>query len=224
MAKLAQDGYVTMEDLADRWDTAETARTAAPAELEFARNAHINEAQEKFIAMRIYQCVRRAKSAVEHSPGRYGGPTSPGKSPLGGPLDVLCDRKQLLKNWDDVVKLPRPKLEFQGSHAHLKKQWKFCSQVEVGWFQIKHIVSALPEMDERPINTKRKITLNGWGREEEEEERRVPTTREQLRAHLVFRNRLLMCLSRTWRNGIPFSGEKTLQTGNQLPASSATVC
>ena len=84
MAKLAQDGYVTMEDLADRWDTAETARTAAPAELEFARNAHINEAQEKFIAMRIYQCVRRAKSAVEHSPGRYGGPTSPGKSPRGG--------------------------------------------------------------------------------------------------------------------------------------------
>jgi len=39
MAKLAQDGYVTMEDLADRWDTAETARTAAPAELEFTRNA-----------------------------------------------------------------------------------------------------------------------------------------------------------------------------------------
>ena len=49
MAKLAQDGYVTREDLADRWDTAETARTAAPAELDFARNTHITEAQEKFI-------------------------------------------------------------------------------------------------------------------------------------------------------------------------------
>jgi len=51
-------------------------------------------------------------------------------------------------------------------------------------------------MDERRLNTKRKITLNGWEREEEEEERKVPTTREQLkRAHLVFRNTLLMCLS-----------------------------
>ena len=196
MAKLAQDGHVTREDLADRWDTAETARTAAPAVLDFARNAHITEAQEKFIAMRIYQCVRHAKSAVEHSPGRYGEAASPGKSTLGGSLDALCDRKQLLKNWDDVVKLPRPKLEFQGSETFLKKQWKYCSQGEIGWSQIKHIVSALPEMDERPISTRRKITLNGWEREEEEEERKVPTTREQLkRAHLVFRNTLLMCLS-----------------------------
>ena len=94
-----------------------------------------------------------------------------------------------------MVKLPRPKLEFQGSETFLKKQW-YCSQGEIGWSQIKHIVSALPEMDERPISTRRKITLNGWEREEEEEERKVPTTREQLkRAHLVFRNTLLMCLS-----------------------------
>jgi hypothetical protein len=121
---------------------------------------------------------------------------SPGKSTLGGSLDALCDRKQLLKNWDDVVKQPRPKLEFQGSDTFLKKQWKYCSHGEIGWFQIKHIVSALPEMDERPISTRRKITLNGWEREEEEEERNLPTTREQLkRAHLVFRNTLLMCLS-----------------------------
>ena len=54
-AKLARDGYVTMEDLADRWDTPENARNHAPQELEFQRNAHITEAQEKFVAMRIYQ-------------------------------------------------------------------------------------------------------------------------------------------------------------------------
>ena len=86
MAKLAQDGYVAMEDLADRWDTAETASTAAPAELDFAGNAHITEAQEKFVAVRIYQCVRHANCAVEHSPGRYGEAASPGKSTLGGHL------------------------------------------------------------------------------------------------------------------------------------------
>ena len=73
--------------------------------------------------------------------------------------------------------------------------WKYCSQGEIGWFQIKHIISALPEMDERPIKTKRQLTVNGWEREEEDEERKAPTTREQLkRAHTVFRNSLLMCI------------------------------
>ena len=112
-------------------------------------------------------------------------------------MDSLCDRKQLLKNWDDIVKLPRPKLELQGSDPYIKKQWKYCWQWEIGWFQMKHIISALAEMDERrerPMKTKRQITLNGWDREDEEEERKPPSTREQLkRAHLVFRNTLLMC-------------------------------
>ena len=71
-----------------------------------------------------------------------------------------------------------------------------CAKGEIGWFNIKHIVSALPEKDERPIKTKRKITINGWDREEEEEERRNPTTYEQLkRAHQVFRNTLLLCMT-----------------------------
>ena len=194
-AKLARDGYVTMEDLADRWDTPENARNHSPQELEFQRNAHITEAQEKFVAMRIYQCVRHAKSVVLNQPSASAGPLSQPKSTLAGAMDSLCDRKQLLKNWDDLVKLPRPKLEFQGSDAYLRKQWKYCSQGEIGWFQIKHIISALPEMDERPIKTKRQLTVNGWEREEEDEERKALTTREQLkRAHTVFRNSLLMCI------------------------------
>ena len=55
VAKMADDGYVTMEDLADRWGTAENARTSFPAELNFTRDANIPEAQEKFVAMRVYQ-------------------------------------------------------------------------------------------------------------------------------------------------------------------------
>ena len=120
-AKLARDGYVTMEDLADRWDTPENARNHSPQELEFHRNAHITEAQEKFVAMRIYQCVRHAKSVVLNQPSASTGPLSQPKSTLAGAIDSLCDRKQLLKNWDDLVKLPRPKLEFQGSDAYLRK-------------------------------------------------------------------------------------------------------
>ena len=184
-----------MEDLADRWDAPENARNEAPQELEFRRNAHITEAQEKFVAMRIYQCVRHAKSVVLNQPAASTGPPSHHKSALAGSLESLCDRKQLLKNWDDVAKMPRPKLEFQGSDSYLRKQWKYFSQGEIGWFQIKHIISALPEMDERPIKTKRQLTVNGWETEEEDEERKAPTTREQLkRAHTVFRNSLLMCI------------------------------
>ena len=45
------------------------------------------------------------------------------------------------------------------------------------------------------IKTKRQLTVNGLEREEEDEERKAPTTREQLkRAHTVFRNSLLMCI------------------------------
>eukprot|EP00435_Cladocopium_sp_Y103_P060109 s690_g21.t2 len=195
MARLATEGYVTMEDLADRWDTAATARTAAPAELGFAHNAHITDAQEKFVAMRIFQNVRHAKQLVSTLSGGPSETASPTKNQLAGGLDSLCDRKQLLTNWDNQVKLPRPKLEFQGSDAYLKKQWKCCSQGEIGWFQMKHIVSALPEMDERPIKTRRQVTVNGWEREDEDEERKAPTTRDQLkRAHQVFRNTLLMCV------------------------------
>ena len=112
-AKLAKDGYVNMEDLADRWDTPENARTAAPAELEFQRNAHVPEIQEKFVAVRIYQCVRHAKSVVDTPLTSSTGGPAPLQSPMAGQLEALCDRKQLLKNWDDVIKLPRPKLEFQ---------------------------------------------------------------------------------------------------------------
>lgn len=195
MAALARGGYTTMEDLADRWDTPATARAQSPGELGFSQGAHVTAAQEAFIAMRIYQCVRKAKEVVESKTGGLSEASSPGKLPTSF-LDTLCDRKQLLKNWDDVIKLPRPKLEFQGSDSYLKKQWKYCSQGEIGWFQIKYVVSALPEMDERPIKTKHKITVNGWDREDEDEERKAPTTREQLkRAHLVFRTTLLMCMT-----------------------------
>ena len=146
-------------------------------------------------------------------------------------MDSLCDRKQLLKNWDDIVKLPRPKLELQGSDPYIKKQWKYCWQWEIGWFQMKHIISALAEMDERPMKTKRQITLNGWDREDEEEERKPPSTREQLkRAHWCFATpcscvrhhfpSLLISTQRikTWRIGMHSSGGRTLQRGSHLPA------
>ena len=55
-------------------------------------------------------------------------------------------------------------------------------------------MSALPEEGERPSSTHKKITVDGWDREDEEEVRSHPTSRRQLeRLHQTFRTTLLMC-------------------------------
>ena len=65
---------------------------------------------------------------------------------------------------------------------------------ELGYIPAKHIVNALPEEGERPSSTHKKITVDGWDREDEEEVRSHPTSRRQLeRLHLTFRTTLLMC-------------------------------
>ena len=57
----------------------------------------------------------------------------------------------------------------------------------------RRIISALPEVDERPVKTRRRATVDGWEKEEEDEERVAPATRSQLeQMHLVFRNTLVM--------------------------------
>ena len=64
---------------------------------------------------------------------------------------------------------------------------------ELGYIPAKHIESA-PEEGERPSSTHKKITVDGWDREDEEEVRSHPTSRRQLeRLHLTFRTTLLMC-------------------------------
>ena len=56
-------------------------------------------------------------------------------------------------------------------------------------------ISALPDQDERPIKTSKKVTVDGWEKEEEEETRKLPTTRRQLEhMHLIFRTNLLMAI------------------------------
>ena len=71
MAKMGEDGYVTMEDLAGRWDTAGNARANSPLD-------HGVTADEgKFMAMRMYQCVRHAKAMVSTGTGLTPGTSSP---------------------------------------------------------------------------------------------------------------------------------------------------
>ena len=74
-----------------------------------------------------------------------------------------------------------------------KKQRRLIAKGELGYIPAKHIVSALPEEGERPANTHKKVTVDGWEREDEEEVRSHPTSRRQLeRLHMTFRTTLLM--------------------------------
>ena len=203
MARMAADGYCSVEDLADRWPTITEARNNSPADLQFRHTdrggALITQEKTNHLAMRISQCIRQAQQLLGTGALNQGpmGPagllqTATQAAPL---LDALCDRRQLLQTWTAVVQLPIPRLEDQGSDALLKKQFKLCAQGEVGWIASKYIISALPDQDERPIKTTKKVTVDGWEKEEEEETRKLPTTRRQLEhMHLVFRTNLLMAI------------------------------
>ena len=142
----------------------------------------------------------RDASALLECPGQLGPGGQPKGSPSGpagptkAPLEVLCDRRQLEDAYVAIHGTPKPRLEFQGSDGYLKKQWRLIAKGELGYIPAKHIVSALPEEGERPSSTHKKITVDGWDREDEEEVRSHPTSRRQLeRLHQTFRTTLLMC-------------------------------
>ena len=116
---------MTIEDLADRWDTPQSARTNGPAELGFRDGENgFNAKKSAYASMKLYQVVRAAKDLVQ------GAPNSPSASGVatgrGMPLtEVLCERAQLEKEhmtkWN-VPKLPkhacRPHRSFI-NHYHL---------------------------------------------------------------------------------------------------------
>ena len=193
-ARLAQDGYVTVEDLGDRWTPPEGANTQGPRDLQFEDGQNgFNANTSRFTAMRLLQAVRVAKSVFQTNL-QMGRPTA--TEPPGirkGPLDTLCDRRILEEAYATAYKCLKPKLETQGSDAYLKRQFRHIAAGELGHIQSKHIVGALPEDGERPIKTTRKVSVDGWDRADEEETRADPRTRHQLeRMHMVFRTTLLM--------------------------------
>eukprot|EP00434_Breviolum_minutum_P041685 symbB.v1.2.037085.t1/scaffold5381.1/size27835/3 len=191
--RLGSENYVTVEDLADRWDSAQVARQQGPRELGFEANHNgFTAASSGFAAMKLFQVVRAAKEMIQTHPAVLATP-GPGPSRPLSLSEVLCERPQLEKEFAAKWGIPKPQYRDQGSDALLR-----LLQQRRDWFHIhsKYIISALPEEGERPIKTRKKITVDGWEKEEEEEERAAPTTRRQLeRLHLIFRNTLLMCLA-----------------------------
>ena len=65
-------------------------------------------------------------------------PSSLGLEPRSGTgIEALCDRKQLLWDWDTNTGCIKPKLGMQESDNFLKHQFKHCAQGEIGFFRQK---------------------------------------------------------------------------------------
>jgi hypothetical protein len=197
-AELASKGYTQLEDLADRWDTPQEARTKGPATLHFKDGDNgYNKETEEFTAMKLYQVVRAAKLQVSGGPSA----SSPQPSHTGatvsplGQLDHNYDRDHLLHIYLAKTGLPRPPMEAQGSDSLLKAQFRHCSQGTIGFIPAKHLISFFPEEGEQPFKRRRLSLSNTFVRDEEDEERQYPQNRRQLeRMHQVFQTSLLMCL------------------------------
>ena len=64
-AQMAEDGYVTMEDLACRWVSAEKGREEGPKDLKFRDGENgFDKAISDFSATRLYQAVLQARSLI----------------------------------------------------------------------------------------------------------------------------------------------------------------
>ena len=195
-ATLSDEGFVSMEDLATRWDSPDRARETAPRELGFApNNNRYTEVTSRLIAARMFQVVHAAQRSMGVGAHATAGPGPHTPGDTAPNLTVSCERGQLERVWEEKTKLTKPKLALQGSDQLMKRQFKLCAGGEIGFIPMKYLVSALPEPGERPWKTAKKTTVDGWDREDEVEERGEPKTRHQLeRMHAVFRNTLLMCV------------------------------
>ena len=196
--EMGRQGYTTVGDLADRWNSPEEARLNGPRDLDFEEGQHGFTARiTEFTAMRLLQAVRTARQMTT-TPGGHqvAGLQSRGMASMGSTLEATMDRRSLEEAYMKTFAQNRPKLEHQGSDALLKRQCRFVNRGELGFIQVKHIVSALPEEGERPTKTSKRFTLDGFEGTEEEEIRANPTARRQLeRMHMVFRTTLLMCIA-----------------------------
>ena len=64
-AQMAEDGYVTMEDLACRWVSAEKSREDGPKDLKFRDGENgFDKSTSDFSAMRLYQAVLQARMLI----------------------------------------------------------------------------------------------------------------------------------------------------------------
>ncbi|CAE8624882.1 unnamed protein product [Polarella glacialis] len=189
-ATLAGEGYVTIDDLSCRWDTPELARSNAEVDLGFsATHAGWDKRASDHACMRLYQAVKKDKSIENASNDTLGA-----SSPREGVVLQAGKRASLEENYKKVTGA-RPPLQEQGSDAFLSAQFKMCEEGEIGFFQTKQMVYAMPDPLEMAPPVKGLKPVSGFLYQDCQEERKNPYSKEQWESVLtVFQTNLLMCV------------------------------
>ena len=192
--QLAEDGFVTLADLADRWPDKATARTSGPKDYGFLPNSNgYDDKSSLRTAVRLAQAV---ESAMHRR-------TSQRKHELTDAINeatVLLQpgqRSSMEAQYELKSKLPKPSLDKQGSDHFLGMLHKACSRGEIGYFTNRQIIAQIPETTEDSSSRKKRRTdADGIIHEFDEEERWDPTSMDQWKKQMtVFKNSILMC---TW--------------------------
>ena len=128
-ATLSDEGFVSMEDLATRWDSPDRARETAPG---FApNNHHYTDVTSRLIAARMFQVVHAAQRSMGVGAHATAGPGPHTPGDTAPNLTVSCERGQLERVWEEKTKLTKPKLALQGSDQLVKRQFKLCAGGEI---------------------------------------------------------------------------------------------
>ena len=184
VSKMAEDGFTSLGDLADRWVTEAKCREQSPSQLGFESET---EGWKEVIitrtCMRLGQAVRKAKNmTAEQDPDNRSYVSSSAKQQilLPGTRDNLLE----IYKAKTGVRLP---LEKQPSKLYLEAQLKLCSSGEIGYFPLTKIVPYITETHRQPTKRKRG--------DDEEEWLTKPDSMEAWKDQLcLFRDTLLMCV------------------------------
>ena len=107
-ATLSDEGFVSMEDLATRWDSPDRARETAPRELGFApNNNRYTEVTSRLIAARMFQVVHAAQRSMGVGAHATAGPGPHTPGDTAPNLTVSCERGQLERVWEEKTKLTK---------------------------------------------------------------------------------------------------------------------
>ena len=201
---MSEHGYKTRMDWADRWPSPKEAREKAAATLGF--NAWPDNEKER-LEMVFMQVVRECQSQNQQLGSstqgltQAGMPMMVGSQPMQGLIPTHMDglsRKQMEDAWVKSTNTKPPSLELQGSDTLVKRIWDDVSTGQFPSIHLKHLVSRVPEEDQRgdiKVTRKTRVDTMGITREYEDEETAIPEkVRDWEKKMSIFRNTLLMII------------------------------
>ena len=209
IAEFTKKRYRNLEDLADRFETPEKARMNTKKALKVeAGHDGITEDDMEWLEMRMYQVVAEAKDQQKKHPevGTMARPDagSSDKNPVSVGMNKY-DRKDLEKEYETAWGVKAPSIRRQCRMDTIEKQYKKCSDNEVGCLHSKYIIPHIQEDGEKPFEVPKS---SAPGETNTEEIRRVPSTQRQVERFFDFFQVLLLMSIAPFRNKPAFKDFK----------------